>query len=95
MSERDLYVEKLKARLDAWNADISHLEARSAEMAADAKLAYERQIAALKASRDAQAEKLHSLREASADAWDALRHGADEAWDAMSKALHDAHERFK
>ena len=48
MKDRDLYVAKLKAKLDEWNAGIDKYEAQVREAQADAKIRYERQLAELK-----------------------------------------------
>ena len=48
MSERDAYVEKMKAKLDEWNAEIDRLEAKARGAEADARLRYNKQIESLR-----------------------------------------------
>ena len=45
---RDAYVEKMKAKLDEWNADIAKLEAQAKQKEADARVSYQDQIETLK-----------------------------------------------
>ncbi len=95
MNERDAYVQKMKAKLDEWNADIDKLEAQTSKVQADAKLRYEKQLTELKSNRDAAAQKLRELQDASVDAWEAMRRGTEAAWADMAKAFREAAERFK
>ena len=44
MSERDVYVEKTKAMLDQWNAEIDKTKAKIDEAAADSKIRYQKQL---------------------------------------------------
>lgn len=96
MSEkRDAYVEKLKAKLDEWNADIDVLQARADQAKTDAQLRYRRQIEGLRAkSKDAEA-KISELRVAGGDAWEDLKAGANIAWTALGEAVTSAKARFK
>ena len=48
MSERDLYVQEMKAKLDEWNAQVDRLLAKADAAQADAKLEYNEQVEALK-----------------------------------------------
>ena len=95
MSERDAYVQKMKAKLDEWNADIEKLEAQTRKAQAEVKVRYEKQLSELKANRDAATQKLREMQNASADAWEAMRRGTEAAWADMAKAFREAAERFK
>ncbi len=44
MSKKDAYVEKTKAQIDEWNAEIDKLQAVMRKADADAKIKYEKQI---------------------------------------------------
>jgi chromosome segregation ATPase len=95
MKDRDIYVAKLKAKLDEWNAGIDKYEAQVREAQADAKIRYERQLAELKDKRDEAEAKLRALQLASTDAWETLRQGAEAAWHDMAQAFSKAAERFR
>mgnify|MGYP000314631334 CR=1 FL=1 len=95
MSNRDAYIEKMKARIDEWNADIAKLEARARQAEADMKIKYEEQLETMRQQREHAREKMHEIQHASEEAWESLRHGMESAWDSMTKAFRDAADRFK
>ena len=95
MNNRDLYVEKMKANLDAWNASIDKLEAQAKHAEADMKLKYREQLDELKRHRAVTNAKLAELRAAGDGAWEDMRGGLESAWDAMEKAVKSATSRFR
>jgi len=95
MSERTQYVEKAKARIDQWNADIEKLQAKANEAKADAKIEYEDQLKELRAQRDEAKAKLEEMAEASDSAWDDMKAGFERVWEKASNAFENAKERFK
>ena len=95
MSTRDQYIEKFKAKLDEWNAEIDRLEARGRQAEADSRIKYEKELSDLREKRDAAREKLEEIQHSSDDAWQDLKRGADDAWSAARDALAQAAERFK
>lgn len=95
MTDKDAYVQKAKARLDQWNADIDKLKAQAAEASADARIEYEKQIAELRAQRDTFEEKLKEIRNANEDAWRDMSAGFEQAWKNMSAAFEQAMTRYK
>ncbi|MFW6345484.1 MAG: coiled coil domain-containing protein [Halomonas sp.] len=94
MSNRDAYEQKLRAKLDEWQAEIDKLRAQARGAEADARLEQEREAERLEAKREEVREKLDELREAGDDAWDDVRQGAERAWEAMSGAFEKARSRF-
>ncbi|MEX0958510.1 MAG: hypothetical protein WDZ63_04430 [Burkholderiales bacterium] len=95
MSDRDAYIEKVKAKIDQWNADIDKLQAKAKEVDADARIKYDEQIAELKKQRDEAEAKMKEARAASEEAWADLRAGFESAWDSVSNAFSTAMKRFK
>jgi len=95
MSDREQYVEKMKARIDQWNADLAKLEARSREAEADMRVKYDQQIQELREERERAEERLKELQRASEDSWKRLRDGMESAWDEMAKAFREASDRFR
>jgi uncharacterized coiled-coil DUF342 family protein len=95
MSEkRDAYVEKLKAKLDDWNAKIDKLEARAQQASVDSKAELQKQIANVKARRDEVVAKIDSLRQAGDGAWKDLKGGVKSSWRALDKAFRSAASNF-
>jgi DNA anti-recombination protein RmuC len=94
-STRDAYVERLKAQLDDWNAQIDKLEARARQADAETRVEYEKQIEALRSRRDDMQNRLEDLRDAAGDAWRDLQKGADDAWEEIKAAFDTALTRFR
>lgn len=95
MSERDAYVNKLKAQLDEWNAEIDRLEARARKAGADASIGYEKQAKALRRQRDDAKARLAEIQSAGQDAWQQLKKGADQAWADLKSSVEKAAASFK
>jgi predicted nucleic acid-binding Zn-ribbon protein len=95
MSERDAYIEKMKAQLDAWNAKIAEFEAQAKKTEAETQLHFEKQLEEIREKRDDASRYLKEMQNAGNDALEALQHGADNAWDEMTRAFKNAADRFK
>ena len=95
MSKRDIYVEKLKAQLDIWNAQIDKFETQAKQASASTKVAYEEQIKLLHHQRDLAKAKFAEIQAASDEAWGDLRQGMDTAWATFRESLEKAMSRFK
>ncbi len=91
--DRDAYVEKMKAKIDEWNADIAKFEAQAKDAQADMRLKYEKQIAEMKTQRDAFEEKLREARDTNQKAWEDIRSGMEKAWTDISDAFSAAMKR--
>lgn len=94
MSERDAYIEKAKAQLDRWNAEIDKLEARARELSADGEIAYRDTLQDLHGKRDALEQQLEETRQSGEQAWTDLKVGLDAAWQNLSDAIAQAQSRF-
>lgn len=95
VSERDQYVEKTKAKLDQWNAEIDKVEAKMKEAEADAKLEYQKQLDEMRKRRNEAEAGLKEVADAGDQAWDDVRHGFERAWGSLSEAFERARSRFK
>lgn len=94
MKTKDIYVKKVQAQLDEWDADIKKLRARADKASADAALGYKARMETLKRERDKAGDKLDELKSASDDAWEDLKTGLDYATQSLSRALKSAAARF-
>lgn len=92
---RDAYVEKLKARIDGWNAQIGLWEAKAREAKADAKVSYESHLAELRQQRDTALGKLSAIQGAGEGAWEALKDGAENALKDLKEGIDKATARFR
>jgi chromosome segregation ATPase len=95
MSDRDVYVEKMKTKIDEWNADLAKLEARSREANADMRLKYDEKIQELKGQRERAEEQMKELQRASEESWKRMRDGMESAWDEINRAFREAADRFR
>ena len=95
MNQREQYLEKLKAQLDAWNAELTKWEAKARGAQADMRIEYEKQIESFRRQRDQGLDQMHKVQAASGDAWRDLVRGADDAWEKMRDAFEKASARFR
>jgi len=94
-AKRDAYVEKLKAQLDEWNADIDKLAAKAAQAEAEAKIEYQNQLDELRAKRDDVRNKLSALQQAGEGAWEDLKEGLENSWEILKMSFKRAKSEFE
>ena len=95
MDKRELYIEKLKAQLDEWNAEVAKWEAKTRGAQADMRIEYEKQLEAFRRQRDQGLEQMRKVQAETGDAWIDLVRGADDAWAKMREAFEKAHSHFR
>lgn len=92
---RDAYVQKLKAQLDEWNAEIDKLAARAEKAGADKRIQYRQQLENLRAKRREIEDKLAELRDAGENAWEDLRIGLENSWEIFKASFEAAKTEFE
>ena len=95
MSTRDAYVQKIKAQIDDWNADITKLEAKAGQASAEMRIKYEQSLDSLRTERDAAHQKVEQIRDASDDTWEGLQAGAEDFWGRTKAAFAAAKAEFE
>jgi hypothetical protein len=95
MTNRDEYVEKLKAQLDQWERQMATWETAARGATAEAKIELERQIGITRSRLDDMVFRMELLKGASTDAWQEIARGADEARKTMQDAFEKARFHFK
>lgn len=95
MSNREEYVEKMKAKLDELNAEVDRLEAKAKGTEADLRIKYDGEIQKLKEHREKAKAKLSEFQKAGDSAWQDLKIGLQGAWDILDEAIKSASSRFK
>lgn len=95
MNDRQLYQQKMQARLDEWKADLDKLKAKASGASADVQLDMNQQISVLERRIDEGKAKLSELAGASEDAWESIKEGVESAWDSLKSGATDAAAKFK
>ena len=95
MTNRDEYVEKMKAQLDQWERQTVMWEAAAREATSEAKMELEKQVGIMKSRADDLVYRMELMKGASADAWQEIARGAEEACKAMQDAFEKARFHFR
>ena len=88
MEKRDLYLEKISAKLEG-------MRGKADEIQADMKLEYLNQVEKLEGKRDGLKEKYEQLRKASESSWEDMKEGTENAWNELKESVAKATEHFK
>ncbi|MDR5865174.1 sll1863 family stress response protein [Halomonas koreensis] len=95
MRERDDVIERFKASLDDWNAEIERLGEAMRRAGARTQARHAEDLARLKRRRDEARRRLEARLAAGEEARDDLRQGGEAAWARLRRALRDAASRFE
>jgi len=95
MSRKEAYQEKIRARLDKWQAEIEKFKAQTRESKADAKIEFYQQLDELTHSQKTAQRKLQELRRASSESWAELEAGVDNAVAALHQSLDRAQQKMR
>lgn len=93
--KKDAYVQKLKAKIDEWNAEIDKLSAKANQSQADLKLRYLEQIEEVREKRNEVEARLEALQDASGSAWDEIREGLEESFHVWKNSFSKAKAAFE
>lgn len=95
MNNKEAYLQKLKAQLDEWDAEIQKFKAKAKKAKDDLNIDYKEDLESLQASREAASKKLEEFGHCSDEAWEDLKEGIEKAWDDLGGAVKSAVSRFK
>jgi predicted nucleic acid-binding Zn-ribbon protein len=95
MSDKQDYIEKLKAQANVWRTQIAQLEARVDKAEVDAKHEYTKQLQQLQERVDQFEQKIDEIKKSSDDAYGELKVGAEQAWNDIGNAFSNALEQIK
>ena len=87
MANREEYIEKMKAQLDEWNADLKKLEARLAEASDATRERLEPYLENMRDARDAATKKLGELRSSGETSWESLQAEAEHVWKVFKQSV--------
>ena len=94
MSARDAYKQKLDAEIELAQAKVAELKAHAKNLAADARIKYERMIDDLERLLDSTKNKLRELGSSTDGAWEQLKGGVESAWDDFSASMGKVASKF-
>lgn len=94
MTDREIYIEIMKAKLDKWNADIDQLEVITKDAKSNVQHMYSSEIDRLKAQRKEAEARLAELQRTGEGAWGDLKTGIESAWDSFESAVSSAISRI-
>jgi hypothetical protein len=92
--ERDAYVEKLKMKIDEYNAEIDRLQTGAHEAQVTGVASYQKYLLELKAKHLVLKEKMVELHHAGEGAWEDVKTGVDTAWKTLEESLKAAKSKF-
>ncbi len=93
--KREAYVQKLKAKLDEWNAEIDKIAAKADQADAEAKIVYYKRMEDLRAKRKDVEDKIEELQQAGEGAWEGVKQGLENSWEILKESLKIAKSEFE
>ena len=94
MISRDEYVNKLKAQIDHWNAEMAKWQAQAQNASKETSERYVKQLEQFRGKRDEAMAELRRLQNASLDAWTDMMRGAETALQSWQEAFEKARSHF-
>jgi F0F1-type ATP synthase membrane subunit b/b' len=95
MEKRNMYMKKLEENLAEYNAKLSQMKAKVAEVQDDMKAEYLTQVKNLETKRDDLALKFGQLKESTGQAWDDVKDGTEKTWHELKASVEKAIAHFK
>lgn len=94
MSNRDMYIQKAKAKFDNLEAELKRLEAEGEEMTADAEIKRREHMKLLRRQMATVEDRIEKLHAASEEAWHDVKNGFETAWNDLSETFRQAQARY-
>lgn len=94
-AKRDAYVQRLKAKMDEWNAEIAKLSAKADQAEAQSKIEYYKRLEDLRAKRRDLQDKIAGMEQAGEGAWEDLKQGLENSWEVFKASLSKARSEFE
>ena len=95
LENKEAYLEKLKAKLDEWTAEIDRLKAKAAESNIDLRNEIETRVGDLEGRRQKVEHRMQQLQEFSEKSQEDIMDLLQRAWDDLSYAVQAAKKKFK
>lgn len=95
MNEKQLYQDKLEAKLKEWKAELDKMRAKAEGATADVKLDLKREIEGLEGKMETVKGKLAELASTSDEAFESIKEGVDMAWESLKLSFSEAASKFR
>lgn len=95
MSNREEYLEKLKTKLNDWDADIDAMEAKARQAQSDMTAQYHKQLEAMRVMRADAMKHYSEMQGAASEAWETMAQAAEKSWRTWFDAFEQARSKFK
>jgi predicted nucleic acid-binding Zn-ribbon protein len=92
--KRDIYVKKLKDRIDDWNAQIDKLSAKVDQADTKVRAEYRKRLEDARKKRKDLEDKIAAMQKAGEGAWEALKEGVENSWEQLKAGLSKAKSEF-
>lgn len=93
--KREAYVNKLKAQIDEWDAEVAKLEAQAKKAQADVQARYMEEVDKLNKRLAEGREMMKQIQNANEAALKDLMDGAERMWDSFEEAFRKARSRYQ
>lgn len=87
MTDRNEFINKVKAQLDEWNGEIAALESKLADETGDTKQRLKEALARARDARDAAVRKINELESAGEHTWETVKGDVEHVWEALRSSV--------
>jgi len=87
VASRDEYVQKMKAQLDEWNAEIDAFESKLSEVGDETRKELEPYVQKARDARDIAVTKLSTLKNSSEESWESTRSEVEHVWKTFKQSV--------
>ncbi|MBK0398467.1 hypothetical protein H0I76_04645 [Limibaculum sp. M0105] len=95
METRDQYVERLKQKIDEWNAQITEFDHKMKEASLDAQRQYAAALDEMKEQCAEAEKKMREVANTEREKWEQRRAQFETAWQDIADGFQQAWSRFK
>ena len=92
---RQAYIEKVKAQLNQYDAQLAEMKARADQVAAGAQVEYHSMMEEALVKRDAMQAQLTQLHSSSKSAWEEIQNGLEKAGHELQASFEAALAKFQ
>lgn len=92
---RQAYINKVKAQLDQYDAQLAEMKAKADQVKAGARVEFHSMMEEALVKRDVMQSQLTQLHRSSEGAWTEIQNGLEKASQELQKSFDDALAKFK